>query len=65
MSKQRGFNYVNVTSPGCKGWINLFHGNDILCLVDNVELADRIKKNVPERDLSNPARKPSRQKKTD
>lgn len=44
-----GFNYVNITSKGCEGWLNLFHGDDILCLVRVIAIADEIRQSTPER----------------
>ena len=37
------FNYVECVGECCEGWINLFYGDEILCLINNVELANRIK----------------------
>ena len=44
-----GFNYVDVVGEGCEGWINLFHGSDIVCCVMCVPIADEIKKTTPMR----------------
>ena len=43
------FNYVNVVGRGCEGWLNLFFGDDIIALVNNVELANKIRKTISER----------------
>ena len=37
------FSYVECVGEGCDGWINLFHGDNILCLITDVALASRIK----------------------
>ena len=42
-----GFNYVDVVGDGCEGWLNLFHGTDIVCLVRTVAIADEIRKTTP------------------
>ena len=44
-----GFNYVNVIGDGCDGWLNLFHNDDILCLVRVIAIADEIRATTPER----------------
>ena len=38
------FNYVDITTKGCEGWINLFFGEHIITCIPNVELANEIKK---------------------
>ena len=43
------FNYVNITTEGCEGWLNLFHNDDIVCLVRVVVIADEIRATTPER----------------
>lgn len=45
----QGFSYVDVTTEGCVGWINLFFGEDRHCiaLINNKHLADEIKKVIP------------------
>jgi len=43
------FNYVECAGVGCEGWINLFHGDDILCLVMSVEIANQIKASTQRR----------------
>ena len=43
------FNYVNVVGRGCEGWLNLFFGDEIIALVNNVALADEIRKTISER----------------
>lgn len=44
-----GFNYVDITTKGCDGWLNLFFGEDIIALVRNVDLATRIRATTPRR----------------
>jgi len=44
-----GYNYVPVTSPGCKGFINLFYDDDCIALIDNVGTAVKIKSVTPVR----------------
>ena len=41
--KKKGFNYVDIVTSGCKGWINLFFGEHVIALIDNVFLAEKIK----------------------
>lgn len=45
----KGFNYVNIIGKGCEGWLNLFHDDDIVCMVSCVSIADSIRKTTPER----------------
>jgi hypothetical protein len=45
----KGFNYVNITTPECVGWLYLFLGDDAVCLVKCVSIADDIRKITPER----------------
>ena len=44
-----GLNYVNIMTSGCKGWLNLFIDDDVIAMVSNVSLADKIRKEIPER----------------
>ena len=43
----KGYEYIDVVGKGCEGWINLFFNGEILCLVDNIESAERIKGITP------------------
>lgn len=45
-----GFNYVNITTKGCEGWLNLFIDEHCIALVRNVYLANRIRALATERD---------------
>lgn len=49
--KNKGFNYVDIVSDGCAGWLNLFFGDDVVALVDNVELANRIRSEIKPRSM--------------
>ena len=42
----QGFNYVDV---GCEGRLNLFHNDDIVCLVRVVSIADEIRETAQKR----------------
>jgi hypothetical protein len=44
------FNYVNcVGGDYCKGWMNLFFGDEVIALINNVELANKMRKTISER----------------
>jgi hypothetical protein len=45
----QGFNYVDVVGDGCKGWLNLFHNDDIVCLVRVGVIANEIRNTTPRR----------------
>lgn len=45
------FNYVNVEGVGFEGSINLFFGENCLCLVRDSGIADEIRKKVKERNF--------------
>lgn len=40
------FKYVDITSKGCEGWINLFFGDQCICMISDPELATAIKKSI-------------------
>ena len=40
------FQYVNIVTKGCKGWLNLFIGEHVLCMVDNVHLAALVRAEI-------------------
>ena len=42
------FNYTNITTKGFEGSLNLFFNRQIVALVDNVNLANEIRKEIPE-----------------
>ena len=44
--KKKGFNYVDIVTSGCEGWINLFFDEHIIALVNNVYLATKIKASI-------------------
>jgi len=46
------FTYVNLVGKGCEGWLNLFIGEYVLCLVNNIELADKIRSSICEKSKS-------------
>ena len=43
------FFYVNIVTKGYDGALNLFFNDDIIALVDNIELADAIRKEISEK----------------
>lgn len=43
------FNYVNIVGKECKGWLNLFFDDECIAMVNDIELADRIRKEIPEK----------------
>lgn len=43
------FNYVNITTACCEGWINLFFGEKCIACIEDVELAKKIKATIHER----------------
>ena len=44
-----GLTYVDITTPDCDKWLNLFLGEDCIALVDNQMIADRIRRIASER----------------
>ena len=42
-----GFSYVDITTKGCEGWLNLLWGDYPVALVDNVHIANQIREVVP------------------
>lgn len=38
------FKYVDIISPGCAGWLNLFFGEYIIAMVNSPKLANEIRK---------------------
>lgn len=51
LNKGAGFSYVNVTSPGAEGWLNLFWDDYPIGWVNNVHIAAQIRACIPERAL--------------
>jgi hypothetical protein len=47
--KNTGFNYVNITTKGCEGWLNLFLDDEIIALVQNNYIASRVRACATER----------------
>jgi len=45
----KGFNYVDITVKGCEGWLNLFYGEFIIALIRDVDVANEIRGDIPER----------------
>ena len=43
------FTYVNVIGKGCEGWLNLFFGEFCIALINDVDLANSIRKVTLER----------------
>lgn len=42
-------NYVDVIGKGCEGWLNLFVGDYCICLVQDVDSANKIRSEVDKR----------------
>lgn len=40
------FQYENITTKGCEGWINLFFGEHAIAMINNAWLADRIREKI-------------------
>ena len=40
------FQYVNIVTKGCESWLNLFIGEYVLCMVDNVHLANLVRAEI-------------------
>lgn len=40
------FRYVDITTKGCEGWLNLFFGEHVIALINNPVLADEIREAV-------------------
>jgi hypothetical protein len=38
------FSYVNITTKGCEGWLNLFFGEYCIALVRDIYIADQIRR---------------------
>jgi beta-glucosidase/6-phospho-beta-glucosidase/beta-galactosidase len=43
------FSYVDITTKGCEGWLNLFFYDFPIALVNNVDLANKVRDVVPAR----------------
>jgi hypothetical protein len=43
------FSYVDITAKGCDGWLNLFFYDFPIALVNNVDLANKVRDVVPAR----------------
>ena len=43
------FTYVNITTKGCAGWLNLFFGEYVVCMVDDEWLANKIREKIKEK----------------
>ena len=59
------YNYVDVIGEGFEGCVNLFHGDEILALVTDLQLANRIRATTPSRkELKKHDDQPARLKKS-
>jgi len=38
-----GFNYVDIATKGCEGWLNLFFGEHCVSMINDVDLANQIR----------------------
>ena len=45
------FNYVDITTKGCEGWLNLFIDDECVALVKNEYIANKIRKIVKKKKL--------------
>lgn len=43
------FNYVNVVGKGCEGWLNLFFGEYCVALIREIDLANKIRGEIKEK----------------
>jgi len=43
------FSYVDIVGDSCKGWLNLFFGDFPVALVDNIYIANEIRKIIPKK----------------
>jgi hypothetical protein len=46
--RQGMFSYRNVVGKGCEGWLNLFFNDNCVALVNNVFIADEMRKELTE-----------------
>ena len=37
------FNYVDIVGKGCKGWLNLFFGDECIAMISDIDLANKIR----------------------
>jgi len=44
-----GFNYVDIKTQGCEGWLNLFFGEYCINCVNDIKIADEMRKVIPMR----------------
>jgi hypothetical protein len=51
MAEKIGFSYVNITTKGCEGWLNLFIDGYPIALVNNVFIANKIRARVPKQKI--------------
>ena len=47
---EMGFNYVDITTKGCEGWLNFFVDDQIIAMVRGGYLASRIRALATKRD---------------
>jgi len=40
------FSYVDITTKGCDGWLNLFFDEFCIAMIDNVHIADEMRKTI-------------------
>ena len=40
------FGYVDITTKGCEGWLNLFFGQQCVALVDNIHIANEMRRSI-------------------
>lgn len=48
-NEEENFNYVNITSTGCEGWLNLFFGERCVTLIRDVEMANKMRLLIAEK----------------
>jgi hypothetical protein len=48
----RSFSYVDITTKGCNGWLNLFFGEHCVAMVQNVWIANEMRKVIPKKKLN-------------
>ncbi len=48
----KNFTYVDITTIGCEGWVNLMFGDICIALITDVNLATKIKQVIENRSVT-------------
>lgn len=51
--KESGFSYVDIATKGCEGWLNLFFYGEAIAMINNLFLADKIRREVRKKEKLN------------